>query len=117
VLLAINHEVIDSFALLASWTQVNGRCRLSGEPRLRELTFGPTIELTNLTPGRCYELYVAAIDEDFNYAEAISPRIRSSTSRRPGSSARRRSPARPGSGPGRTSGSGSPSPSWSPAAT
>ena len=31
---------------------------------------------TNLKAGRCYQVYVAVIDEEFNYAEALSPMIR-----------------------------------------
>jgi subtilisin family serine protease len=77
VLLDIGHEVVDSIALLGSWAQVNGHCKDdSGKVRVKELTFGPTIQLHNLKPGRCYQVYVAAVDEDLNYNEAISPLIK-----------------------------------------
>jgi Subtilase family/Bacterial Ig-like domain len=76
VRLAINHDVIDSVALQASWPMKLGRCNLAKDPTVRYLTFGTTIELGNLHPGRCYQVIVAAIDEDFNYAEAISPYLK-----------------------------------------
>jgi subtilisin family serine protease len=76
VQLDINHEVVESVALLGSWPQTNGHCKDQGRVRIKDLVFAPTIELRNLKPGRCYQVYVAAIDEDFNYSEAISPLIR-----------------------------------------
>ena len=76
VQLDINHEVVESVALLGSWPQTNGHCKDQGRVRIKDLVFAPTIELRNLKPGRCYQVYVAAIDEDFNYSEAISPLIK-----------------------------------------
>ena len=76
VQLDIGHEVVDSIALLGSWWQVNGHCKDDGRVRVKELTFGPTIQLHNLKPGRCYQVFVAAVDEDLNYNEAISPLIK-----------------------------------------
>ena len=76
VQLAITGEVADSVALLGSWPQINGHCRNNKDPRIRNLVFGPTIELTNLRSGRCYMVVVAAVDEEGNYADAVSPYIR-----------------------------------------
>src|SRR5262249_24654841 len=76
VKLAISHEVADSVALRATWPQVNGRCAIDRPPRVRELVFGATIPLTGLSAGRCYQVAVAAIDADGNYAEAISAKIK-----------------------------------------
>ncbi len=76
VLLAIDGDVAESIALLGSWPMAGGHCRFSTDPTVRLLTFGPTIELRNLHAGRCYQVIVAAIDEELNYAEAISPYIR-----------------------------------------
>ena len=76
VKLSITGEVADSIALVASWNQVNGKCQTSKQPIIHQVTFGPTIQLTNLKAGRCYQVYVAVIDEESNYAEALSPLIR-----------------------------------------
>jgi subtilisin family serine protease len=76
VKLAISHDVAASVALRASWAQVNGHCPVDRQPRVHELPFGPTIELTGLKTGRCYQVLVAAIDEDGNYAEALSAKIK-----------------------------------------
>jgi subtilisin family serine protease len=76
VQLAINHEVVDSIALLVSWPMRLGKCHFASDASVRYLTFGPTIQLRNLRSGRCYEVIVAAIDEDFNYAEAYSPYLK-----------------------------------------
>jgi subtilisin family serine protease len=76
VKLAITGDVADSIALVASWNQVNGKCQTSKQPIIHQVTFGPTIQLSNLKSGRCYQVYVAAIDEESNYAEALSPLIR-----------------------------------------
>ncbi len=73
---AITGEVVDSVALLGSWPQINGHCRNNKDPHVRNIPFGPTIELTNLRSGRCYMVIVAAVDEDGNYADAVSPYIR-----------------------------------------
>ena len=76
VKLAITGDVADSIALVASWNQVNGKCQTSKQPIIHQVTFGATIQLVNLKAGRCYQVYVAAIDEESNYAEALSPLIR-----------------------------------------
>ena len=55
---------------------MNGKCQTSKQPIIHQVTFGPTIQLTNLKAGRCYQVYVAVIDEESNYAEALSPLIR-----------------------------------------
>jgi subtilisin family serine protease len=72
VQLDVNHEVVDSIALQGSWAQTNGHCKSEGRVRVKELVFAPTIELKSLDAGRCYQVFVAAVDEDFNYSEAIS---------------------------------------------
>ena len=76
VQLAITGEVADSIALQGSWPQVDGHCRSNKDPVIKELMFGPTIQLTHLRTGRCYMVVVAAVDEDGNYADAASPFIR-----------------------------------------
>ncbi len=75
VQLDVNHEVSDSFAIRASWPLVWGKCDYRARFSLKVLDFGPTIPLKGLKLGRCYEVAVAAIDEDGNYAEAITPTI------------------------------------------
>ena len=76
VQLAITGEVADSVALLGSWPQIKGHCRNNKDPRVRNIPFAPTIELTHLRSGRCYIVIVAGVDEDGNYADAVSPYIR-----------------------------------------
>jgi len=73
--LAINHDVAESTAMLASWPIVGGQCEPFSFPDLEPAEFGPTIPLTGLRAGRCYQLYVAALDESDNYAEATSSYI------------------------------------------
>jgi hypothetical protein len=75
VKLAVNHEVVDGIALSVAWPIVKGACREDVSPTLGYLDFGLEIPLTGLRQGRCYEVIVAAIDEDGNYAEAMSPTI------------------------------------------
>ena len=70
VQLAITGDVADSVALLGVVAPdqrplPDQRSSRSGP----SVKFGPTIQLTNLKPGRCYQVYVAAIDE-----EATTPR-------------------------------------------
>ena len=76
VLLDIGHEVVDSIALLGSWAQVNGHCKDDRQgpgqgAHLRPDDPAPQPEAGPLLPG-----YVAAVDEDLNYNEAISPLIK-----------------------------------------
>ena len=74
--IAVDHDVVESIALLGSWPQTNGHCRNDGKVHVKELTFGTTIELKHLQPGKCYQVYVAAVDDDFNYNEALSSIIK-----------------------------------------
>ena len=76
VKIAVDHDVVESIALLGSWPQTNGHCKNDGKVHVKDLTFGTTIELKHLQPGKCYQVYVAAIDDDFNYNEALSPIIK-----------------------------------------
>ena len=76
VQIAVDHDVVESIALLGSWPQTNGHCRNDGKVHVKELTFGTTIELKHLQPGKCYQVYVAAVDDDFNYNEALSSVIK-----------------------------------------
>ena len=76
VQIAVDHDVVESIALLGSWPQTNGHCKNDGKVHVKELTFGTTIELKHLQPGKCYQVYVAAVDDDFNYNEALSPIIK-----------------------------------------
>ena len=73
--LAINHGVADSEALLGSWPIEGGRCESFSFPDITPVDFGPTIKLTGLAAGRCYQLLVAALDESDNYAEATASYI------------------------------------------
>jgi subtilisin family serine protease len=75
VRLAVNHEIVDSVAFLGAWPMVRGACNFAADPTVTELEFGPVIELTGLRPGFCYEVAALAVDEDGNFAEAISPDI------------------------------------------
>ena len=76
VKIAVTGDVADSLALVASWNQAHGKCQTSKQPAVHQVKFGTTIQLKNLKAGRCYQVYVAVIDEEFNYAEALSPMIK-----------------------------------------
>jgi hypothetical protein len=76
VKVAVTGDVADSLALVASWNQSHGKCQTSKQPAVHQVKFGTTIQLKNLKAGRCYQVYVAVIDEEFNYAEALSPMIK-----------------------------------------
>ncbi len=75
VRLEVNHDVTEGYAIQASWPLSWGRCNYDARYVTRELDFGLAIPLTGLRNGRCYEVAVAAVDEDGNYAEALSPTI------------------------------------------
>lgn len=94
VLVETNHEVVLSVAVRLEWRIDAGRCRMREVVDFVELPFGPEIELTHLRQGHCYRMLVAAIDEDGNYAEALSepiivvdPVVPTIVQRRPGSGA------------------------------
>jgi hypothetical protein len=75
VRLAVNHDVTDGYALRAAWPISMGRCNFRAEPTVAMLDFAIEMRLTGLRRGTCSEVYVVAIDEDGNYAEAMSPDI------------------------------------------
>ena len=75
VRLGSNNEVVDGIALTGSWPIDLGRCNFRVDADTQFLDFATEIPLTRLHRGACYEVLVLAIDEDGNYAEALSPTI------------------------------------------
>jgi hypothetical protein len=74
--LDINHEVVDGYAYRGNWRINAGKCDYRTGGHYRELAFATEIELTGLRQGRCYRVIAVGVDEDGNYAEAVSRVIR-----------------------------------------
>ncbi len=70
-----NHEVSEAYALLGDWRIDAGKCDYRGRVRLHDLAYAEEMPLTGLRQGHCYRILVVAIDEDGNFAEAISKPI------------------------------------------
>ncbi len=71
-----NHEVSEAYALLGDWRIDAGACDYRGRVRLRDLAYAEELPLTHLRQGHCYRILVVAIDEDGNFAEAVSRPIK-----------------------------------------
>lgn len=70
-----NHEVLEAYALLGDWRIDAGKCDYRGQVRLDDLVYAEEMPLTHLRQGHCYRVLVVAIDEDGNFAEAVSKPI------------------------------------------